>query len=173
MSGPDRESVGVRLRPATPEDTERVAAIWAPGWVEAHEGRVPDELLEHRSAADLRNRVPSMLNAMTVAVIDGEVAGFVVVEGDAVDQLYLDGGLRGKGIAGRLLAHGESEIAAAGHDRAWLAVVAGNEHARRFYASQGWKDCGTFDHITWTTDGRTIPVPCRRYEKVVRRRELD
>jgi GNAT superfamily N-acetyltransferase len=155
-----------RLRPATAADERAIGAIWVPGWREAHEGRVPDALLEHRSAGDLRGRVASMIEATTVAEIDGAVAGFVVVRDDCVDQMYVGEAHRGTGAAGSLLADAESAIAAR-HERAWLAVVAGNDRARRFYERRGWHDEGLFDHLTWTTDGRTIAVPCRRYEKDV------
>lgn len=158
---------GVRVRPATADDEEAIAAIWVPGWREAHEGRVPDELLEHRSAEDLRRRVASMIEAATVAEIGRTVAGFVVIRDDCVDQMYVGGDHRGTGAAGELLSHAEAGIGER-HDRAWLAVVAGNDRARRFYERHGWRDEGPFDHLTWTTDGRTIPVPCRRYEKAVR-----
>ena len=52
-------------------------------------------------------------------------------------------------------------------DRAWLAVVAGNARARRFYERNGWSDVDPFDNPAWTTSGATIPVPARRYEKRV------
>lgn len=50
-------------------------------------------------------------------------------------------------------------------DRAWLAVVAGNTRARRFYERSGWRDVGAFDNTAWTAEGTTIPVPAGRYEK--------
>ena len=161
MSGTGEE---IRIRPATAADEGAIAAIWVPGWREAHEGRVPDELLEHRSADDLRGRVASMIETATVAEIDGSVAGFVVVRDDCVDQMYVGESHRGTGAAGALLTHAEGEIAER-HERAWLAVVAGNDRARRFYDRHGWTDEGLFDHLTWRTDDREIPVPCRRYEK--------
>ncbi len=157
----------VSLRPASPEDADEIGAIWSQGWPEAHEGRVPDELLEHRSPADLRARVPSMLETATVAIVDGRPVGFTVISRDEVEQIYVADRHRGAGIAAQLLAHAEAVIAGR-FDRAWLAVVAGNERARRFYERHGWRDLGTFDHMVWTTDGRSIPVPCRRYEKLVR-----
>jgi hypothetical protein len=45
----------------------------------------------------------------------------------------------------------------------WLAVVAGNARARRFYERNGWRDAGAIDYAAEIRGG-TLPVPCRRYE---------
>ncbi len=157
----------VQLRPAVEADVEAITAIWVPGWRDAHEGRVPDELLTHRSPEQLGARVPSMIADATVATVGGAVAGFVVVRGDEVEQMYVGERFRGSGCADELLSGAESLVARR-FDRGWLAVVAGNDRAIAFYERRGWSDHGPFDHITWTPDGGTIAVPCRRYEKVVR-----
>ena len=156
----------LRLRPGEATDIEAIEAIWIPGWLEAHEGRVPDELLEHRSPEQLAARVPSMIADATVALVDGGVAGFTVVRDDQVEQMYVGREFRGSGAAAALLTEAESQIATS-FDRAWLAVVAGNGRAIAFYERQGWSDRGGFDHVTWTPDGGTIAVPCRRFEKFV------
>lgn len=167
VRGADPRTAAVVLRPAQPTDVDAIAGIWLPGWREAHEGRVPEALLEHRTPETLAARIPSMIDGATVAVVDGTVAGFVVVRGDEVEQMYVGERFRGTGAAGALLTHAETLIAR-GFDRGWLAVVAGNERAIGFYERQGWNDRGEFDHITWTPDGGSIAVPCRRYEKLVR-----
>jgi len=94
------------------------------------------------------------------------VAGFVMVVGDEVEQVYVDAAHRGRGVAGELLAEAERLVAAAGHRQAWLAVVPGNARARRFYERSGWVDQGQFEnHAAYA--GGTIAVPCRRYVKRV------
>jgi hypothetical protein len=61
-----------------------------------------------------------------------------------------------------LLAVAVQEIRRAGHDRAWLAVVAGNARARAFYARQGWTDGGPFSYLADTEHG-PMAVPAHRY----------
>jgi ribosomal protein S18 acetylase RimI-like enzyme len=73
-------------------------------------------------------------------------------------------GVRGVGRSKALLAHGEAVIGER-WPRAWLAVVAGNARARRFYERQGWSDAGLFDNPAPAPGGGTIPVPAHRYEK--------
>ena len=46
----------------------------------------------------------------------------------------------------------------------WLAVVAGNGRARRYYERQGWSDAGPLDYQAETATG-PVPVPVRRYVK--------
>lgn len=69
-------------------------------------------------------------------------------------------------MAGLLLAEAERLVALAGHRRAWLAVVAGNARACRFYERCGWTDEGLFDYAA-AISGGTIAVPAHRYVKLV------
>jgi GNAT superfamily N-acetyltransferase len=157
------------FRPATADDVEAVAAVWAGGWGDGHAGHVPAALHAHRRPAHFRRLVPGRLGGTTVAVVDGRVAGFVTVHGDELEQLYVTAGARGTGVAAALLGDGERTIAAAGFDRAWLAVVAGNARARRFYERCGWRDGGPFSYAA-EIGGGTLAVPARRYEKRLERR---
>ncbi|WP_082748603.1 glutaminase [Nocardioides jensenii] len=154
----------MHLRPATTEDAPAVARIWEPGWAEAHTGRVPDELLTARPAEFFARVAAERVPDTTVAVVAGTVVGFVMIADDAVDHIYVDPGQRGGGIAVALLAEAERLIAAAGHDRAWLAVVPGNDRAQAFYRRQGWVDEGVFDHAATGPDG-PIPTPCHRFTR--------
>jgi ribosomal protein S18 acetylase RimI-like enzyme len=154
------------LRPATRTDTDAVADIWHRGWRDGHLGNVPDALLAIRTPGSFRERAAARIPDTTVAVRDGEVAGFVMVAGDEVEQVYVDARHRGSGVAQRLLTEAERQVAAGGHATAWLAVVDGNTRARRFYERCGWRDGGAFEYAAEAPDG-TITVPARRYMKRV------
>ncbi|MCP2246876.1 GNAT family N-acetyltransferase [Lentzea aerocolonigenes] len=157
----------VAVRRATPEDARAVARIWYPGWCDAHLGNVPQQLVDARPETTFEPRALEHVQHTTVATVDGEVAGFVMVVGDEVEQVYVSADHRGSGVARALLAAAEQEVAANGHASAWLAVVAGNVRARRFYERQGWTDEGLFGHQAPHPDG-PIPVPAHRYTKAVR-----
>ena len=49
-------------------------------------------------------------------------------------------------------------------EEAWLAVVAGNARARRFYEKRGWRDTGDLPYEV-VAGGQTYVSPCRRYAK--------
>jgi GNAT superfamily N-acetyltransferase len=154
------------MRPAEPDDADAVAAIWYAGWGDGHLGHVPDELVAIRTKESFWTRAAERVADTTVAVVGDEVAGFVMVVGDEVEQVYVSRDHRGSGIAGVMLAEAEQQIKANGHAEAWLAVATGNARARRFYERSGWADAGAFDYPA-TTDSGPIPVPCHRYTKQV------
>jgi GNAT superfamily N-acetyltransferase len=154
------------VRPARPEDAPTIGKIWYLAWLDGHLGNVPEELVELRTEEAFVPRAADRVPHTTVALVGGEIAGFVTVEGDEVEQVFLSASHRGAGVADLLLAEGERQIRAAGHQTAWLAVVAGNARARRFYERCGWSDAGPFDYEA-DGDGGPIVVPSHRYEKNV------
>ena len=158
--------MALELRAATDADIPRIAEIWGPAWRDGHLGGVPDELVRIRTPENFVHRATAIQPHTTLAVLDGTVVGFVAVAGDEIDQLFVDAAARGVGIADILLRAGEEQIAAAGHAGAWLAVVATNARARRFYERQGWVDRGDLSYEV-TAGGQTFVSPCRRYVKDV------
>jgi GNAT superfamily N-acetyltransferase len=153
------------LRPARADDADAIAEIWYAGWRDAHLGNVPEALVAVRTEESFRSRAAQRIADAVVAVDAADVpVGFVMVVGDEVEQVYVAAAQRGTGVAGRLLAEAERLVAAAGHDRAWLAVAPGNARARRFYQRCGWTDEGPFDYSA-PVPGGTIAVPCHRYVK--------
>jgi putative acetyltransferase len=158
------------LRPATADDVDAIAELFHRGWHDAHPGHVPEGLTKRRTAEAFHDRVTRRVaetDETTVADADGVIAGFIMIDGDEAEQVYVDRSFRGSGLASTLLTEAERQIAAAGHDVAWLAVVRGNARARAFYAKQGWVDEGDLDYPV-TALGETFVSPCRRFTKRVR-----
>ena len=158
------------LRPATADDVDAIATLFHEGWHDVHPGRVPygHTYRVTRVASHPRAAKGGPVTAQpTVAGVDGTIAGFVMVSGDEAEQVYVDRGFRGSGAATLLLSEAERQIAAGGHDIAWLAVVRGNARAQAFYAKQGWVDEGDFDYPV-TALGEHFISPCRKFTKRVR-----
>jgi GNAT superfamily N-acetyltransferase len=150
------------LRPATAADAGAVAQIWLEGWCDGHLGHVPAALAAVRTPESFAQRAADRVPDTTVAVIDGEVAGFTMVAGDEVEQVYVSRSHRGSGVAAELLDNARRAIGSVGHGLAWLAVATGNARARRFYERCGWTDEGPFDYAAATEAGST-QVPCHRF----------
>ena len=159
-TAPARPSV---IRKASVDDVSAIARIWHIGWGDGHLGHVPPELVRYRHLDQFVSRTRERISGAWVAELQGQPAGFVVVKGDEVEQLYVDRQARGTGVAAMLLHKAEAEIRSAGHRRAWLAVVAGNQRARSFYARLGWRDSGPFTYQA-ETDVGPLAVPSHRYE---------
>ena len=158
------ESATVELRRGTAADADVIAEIWQLGWRDAHIGHVPEELVDARTDDSFRTRASERAGETTVAVVNGEIAGFVIVVDDEVEQVYVSSHHRGTGIAGVLMDEAERRVRANGRAKGWLAVVAGNARARAFYERSGWNDEGSFDY-TASSEGGPITVPCQRYTK--------
>jgi ribosomal protein S18 acetylase RimI-like enzyme len=154
----------IGLRRGSPDDAAEIAAIWHSGWRDAHAGRVPQELTDIRTEESFRARAAERAGEMTVAVAGSEVAGFILVVDAELEQLYVSRSHRGTGVAHALMREAERLIAANGHAKGWLAVVADNARARAFYERAGWRDEGAFDYDA-AGEGAPIAVPCRRYTK--------
>ena len=153
------------IRPAADTDMGTVADLWHEGWHDAHAGHVPDGLTAARTLAAFHERTPSRVGDTAVAVSDdGDLLGFVMVVDDEVEQLFVGRAARGTGLAPLLLTEAERQVARAGHDSAWLAVVVGNARARAFYERQGWSDAGDLPYEV-TAGGERFVSPCRRYVK--------
>jgi len=157
--------VVVTLRPAQHADLTDVAVVWRAAWHDGHRGHVPEELLPARDAAYFTRRSRDLVDHITVAVDGEDLLGVLIVHDDELMQLMVGAAARGRGVGGLLLDEAERQVAAAGHDEIWLAVVPGNLTARRFYEARGWRDSGTMTYSAVTLSGETVPVPCRRYVK--------
>src|SRR5919199_2017870 len=121
----------ITLREALPEDAPTIAEIWHLGWRDGHLGHVSQELIDARHEGSFRMRAAQRVNDTTVAVVQGQIAGFVMVVDNEVEQVYVSALHRGQGVADMLMADAEQRIKDAGYSTTWLAVVAGNARARR------------------------------------------
>lgn len=127
----------VALRPATPEDAPRIAALLTDEGYPAGPSDVEERLGRYEA--------PSVV---VVASVDGEVLGFVAVHvmprfehDDAIARvlaLVVDAGARERGVGRLLLA--EAERVARDGGAAFVEVTAGHHRpdARRLYESLGY-----------------------------------
>ena len=81
-----------------------------------------------------------------VAVSDAKILGVIITNQGWVDDLWVLREHRRQGVGTRLLAQGESEIAARGSQMCRLRVVKSNLVAVQFYSRQGWRIAREFAH---------------------------
>ena len=76
---------------------------------------VPHELIMARHESSFRTSAAGRVDDTTVAVIGGQIAGFVMVVDNEVKQLYVSALHRGEGVADEPMADAERRINSALH----------------------------------------------------------
>jgi ribosomal protein S18 acetylase RimI-like enzyme len=165
--GPDRRQPGLQtitIRDARSEDAVAVAGVHVRSWQVAYRGLLPDDYLDALQASDraarytFGDRRPDR-PATIVAITDEAVRGFATTgpsrddDGSSAGELYsiyVDPGSWGRGIGRALIAEARSRLSEQGFTEAVLWVLAGNEHAMRFYRADGWQPDGdTRKDVIW------------------------
>ncbi len=153
------------LRPYRSEDRAAVVRLWHDAWHDGHGAVLPPTVVAERSLESFDLRLGPLEAGCLVAEVNGRIQGFAAIEGNEIDQLYVASEARGTGLADRLLAATEAELARRGIRDAAIQCSAGNDRAHRFYTRAGWRDSGVRQAPIWTPDGRHETHPTHIFVK--------
>jgi GNAT superfamily N-acetyltransferase len=136
------------IRPGTADDAAGVARVQVETWQAAYAHALPSEQLQALSVEEAVGRHRAWPPTL-VAEFDGEIVGFVSV-GESRDPgtdgelfaIYVHPDHWSTGVGRELIAAGEEELRALGHEEAILWVLTDNPRARRFYGLAGWSPDG-------------------------------
>lgn len=140
--------------------------IWHHGWHDGHADFVPKELTQLRTVQNFTERLKIERPNTRIALVDGAIAGFCILKGDELYQMYVAPLGRGRGIAAALMADAEARLAQAGHSLAWLDCAIGNDRAARFYEKSGWRNAGVRTAQLDTSEGK-FQLETWRFEKAL------
>lgn len=154
------------VRSATRHDLDQLAKLWFDAWQDSHKALMPEALVRFRSLQSFRERLEAMIADIRIVDLDGAPAGFCVIKGDELYQLFLAKAARGTGVATALLDDGEARLRAAGVKTAWLSCAIGNDRAARFYEKQGWRNMGASIYYAETSEGE-FALENWRFEKAL------
>lgn len=133
--------------------TEILLALWEDS-VKATHSFLTDEAREK-----IKGQVPMALEEVPHLIIaegeDGRAEGFMGVDGEKLEMLFLGSNARGKGIGRELLTYGIQEF-----QLSRLDVNEQNPEARGFYEHMGFCVCGRAE-----TDGMGNPYPILHMER--------
>ncbi|MBM4383306.1 MAG: GNAT family N-acetyltransferase [Deltaproteobacteria bacterium] len=129
----DETSYTLRLMRA--DELELVVAMWTRGkkralwWIAVEQAHTPEEdLAFFRDVLCARGEI-------WLAERAGRVVGLMALQGDHVDQLFIDPDAQGRGAGSALLDHAK-RLHAGG---VWLFTHQRNERARAFYEARGFR----------------------------------
>ena len=151
--------MSVRYRPAEPDDSERLVALFHDCFRDTFGALYdPSDLalfLDGHTAQHWRDQLECDEFAVRLAEEGEELAGFIKLgpvrlpvepRGKAVElrQLYVLVPWQGAGAAGELMDWGIAEARRRGADEIYLSVFTKNHRARRFYGRYGFEEVGPY-----------------------------
>lgn len=136
----------ISIRPSRPEDGERAVEIWASAVDATHHFlSAEDRLAIGDEVAGFLPHVP-----MTLAIgTDDRAVGFLIVDGESIEALFIDAAWHGKGIGKALVEHATGTLGARR-----VEVNEQNAGAHAFYRRMGFIETDRTD-----TDGQGRPYP--------------
>ena len=136
----------MRVRPGTPADVPRALEIWRAA-VDATHGFLS---AEHRLEID--GIVSGFLPQAGLWLVDDadRPVGFLVMDGDMIDALFVDPAVHGRGFGSALMSHA---LSLAPHARVDANEQASN--ALPFYEAKGFVRIGRSER---DSDGRPYPI---------------
>lgn len=119
------------IRPATPDDTDALVAIWLAASRESHSFVPYDVWLSHADA--MRDVYLPAAQTFVAVDSDGRVIGFMSLVGDELAALFVEPSSQGRGIGTALLGHAQQV-----RSILTLGVYAANARAIAFYRGHGF-----------------------------------
>lgn len=131
----------INIRPARQEDAAALSAIGLQAWAEATSAIGVTEELRNNARFAFQNFTQSSWNAITVAELDGTIAGWAARENfdDTISDFWIAPSCQRLGLGGRLLHKIERQIIARGFASAKLESHAQNVPAVSFFRKHGYR----------------------------------
>jgi ribosomal protein S18 acetylase RimI-like enzyme len=159
-------------RDATEADATALAAFARRSWVDTF-GHLPyppadlaTYLTESYGSEIQRDEINDPELRYRLALRDGEIVGYCMMgvlsmpvddaEGVELHRLYVDGSVKGAGVAAALMDDAIAWAKARGARAIYLSVWENNERAQRFYRRFGFADFSEWDFMVGETADRDL-----------------
>lgn len=137
----------VSIRTAIDADYAALLAIWRRSVEATHEFLTPADV--NAIEQDVATYLPQMSD-LRVAEVEGQPMGFIAIENDTVEMLFVDALVQGRGIGSALL-----DSILTGRDSIRVDVNEQNPSGRNFYAAKGFTEIGRSET---DGEGRAFPL---------------
>lgn len=133
----------MKLRPASPSDLQKIAAIHIGSWRGAYADVLPAEFLERRIEPLLEKHWTEIViqkEDLVLVAECGSILGFIAVwcrPVPFIDNLHVTASQRSKSVGSALMKAAAQELIVRGHRTAYLWVFESNIRAVRFYERLG------------------------------------
>ncbi|WP_269936532.1 GNAT family N-acetyltransferase [Arthrobacter sp. HY1533] len=143
----------VWIRTAIDDDYSVLLAIWRRSVEATHTFLKPSDV--DAIEQDVATYLPQMSD-LRVAEVEGQPMGFIAIENDTVEMLFVDALAQGQGIGSALL-----ESVLTGRQSIRVDVNEQNPSGRNFYAAKGFAEIGRSET---DGEGRAFPILHLRLE---------
>ncbi|MFC9933072.1 GNAT family N-acetyltransferase [Glutamicibacter sp. NPDC127525] len=137
----------VSIRTAVDTDYSALLAIWRRSVEATHEFLTPADI--DSIELDVAKYLPQMSD-LRVAEVVGQPMGFIAIEKDIVEMLFVDAFAQGRGIGSALL-----NSVVTGRESVRVDVNEQNPSGRNFYAAKGFTQIGRSET---DGEGRGFPI---------------
>lgn len=137
--------MSLQIRPATPDDAERLAAVYRSAYAENRELGFPTKAAD----ATAEQVADWIRDARVFVADDGDPVGAVRIEETAPDRVKLSrlavrDDRKGEGVGTDLLDHAERVAHEDGYDELWLTTPPEHPYLGDLYRSRGYERTGDY-----------------------------
>lgn len=133
----------ITLRPAAIADVPVMQDVMRRSFLVGYGRFVPWKAVQHWVANDMGGQLVAYhWETFVVAEVAGHVVGLMQLQGDAVQELWVEPTYQRRGTGRKLLEHAEALALKAGFLTLKTFVFAENLNALKFYLSQNWEPVG-------------------------------
>jgi GNAT superfamily N-acetyltransferase len=133
----------LEVRHGLPEDSVHVRRIVEEGWRELYAPHLPATLTTSRDSAFFAELAGDPGDQGWVATLGGRILGYGRVSANCIDQVWVQAGMRRRGIGSALLGRMMEAIRGRGFAFAQAGCEDFNLAARGFLEARGWRVIGS------------------------------
>lgn len=120
-------------------------------WHDCYRSVLPTRIVDQRDPAFFQHYLKTKIGVAWSARLGTKTVGVITVSANCIDELWVDGKHRRRGIGTRLVAMALEHFKARGFSNAQVGIENFNQGPLHFFKAKGWANIGS-EFITIDTD---------------------